>query len=136
MTYESMFRNIDSAEVVLVSGEQDNVYVPGFGEDLGGDGPVENWDGLFEGGKEAKDQEQRYATPVLGSGRYIFELTGNGDADLYVRVGDEPSAEIFDCRPFLNGTNESCTVQLSTPARIHVMVPGWNASSEYKLEGK
>jgi hypothetical protein len=29
MTYEEMVANIDSAEVVLVSGEQDNEFVPG-----------------------------------------------------------------------------------------------------------
>jgi hypothetical protein len=132
MTYESMFRNIDAAEVVLVSGEQDNVFVPGGGN--GGD-PVENWDGLFESGTVAKDAEQRFETPLLASGRYTFELTGNEDADLYVRVGDKPSTENFDCRPFLNGSNESCTVELTTPANIHLMVRGWNASSDYELEG-
>src|SRR5690606_6008874 len=45
VTYEQMFRNIDAAEVVLVSGEQDNTFVPG-----GGDEPVDGWDGLAEAG--------------------------------------------------------------------------------------
>ncbi len=134
MTYESMFRNIDSSEVVLVSGEQDNVYVPGFGEDQDSD-PVENWDGLDDSGTVVKDAEKRFETPLLASGSYTFELSGTEDADLYVRVGDEPSIRNFDCRPYLNGSNEQCTVELNTPAVIHVMVRGWNASSEYQLIG-
>ena len=134
-TYESIFRNIDSSEVVLVSGEQDNVYVPGFGEDDDGGDPVENWDGLSEAGTVVTDQEERYETPLLASGRYRFELTGSEDADLYVRVGDVPSTENYDCRPYLNGSNESCTVEITTPAKIHLMVRGWNASSDYQLQG-
>jgi hypothetical protein len=134
MTYESMFRNIDSSEVVLVTGEQDNVYVPGFGED-DGDDPVENWSGLEDAGTVVKNAEKRFETPLLASGTYTFELTGTEDADLYVRVGDAPSVQNYDCRPYLNGSNERCTVDITTPAVVHVMVRGWNASSDYQLHG-
>lgn len=134
MTYESMFRNIDSAEVVLVSGEQDNVYVPGFGDDTGGD-PVENWGGLEDSGSVVKDDEKRFETPVLASGSYTFELSGTEDADLYVRVGDAPTTQNFDCRPYLSGSSERCLVEITTPAVVHVMVRGWNASSDYQLIG-
>lgn len=133
-TYESMFRNIDSAEVVLVSGEQDNEYVPGFGEDP--TDPIDVWSGLDESGTVVANEEHRFETPVLASGTYEFELTGNQDADLYIRVGQEPSTRNFDCRPFLNGSNESCTVEITTPTSVHVMVRGWNSSSDYVLTGK
>jgi hypothetical protein len=134
MTYESIFRNIDSAEVVLVSGEQDNVYVPGFGDDDGTD-PIDNWSGLEDSGSIVKDAEKRFETPRLAAGSYTFVLSGTEDADLYVRVGDAPSVQNFDCRPYLNGSNERCTVEITTPAVVHVMVRGWNASSDYSLSG-
>jgi len=35
---------------------------------------------------------------------------GSGDADLYVRQGSQPTTATFNCRPFLNGNNEFCTI--------------------------
>lgn len=136
MTYESMFRNIDSSEVVLVSGEQDNVYVPGYGEDDSGDDGDSSWNGLLEEGVVAASEEHRFETPVLAAGEYKFEIDGTADADLYVRVGAEPSVRNFDCRPYLTGSKEECTVSLNTPATIHLMVRGWKPSSEYTLIGQ
>ncbi len=134
MTYESIFRNIDSAEVVLVSGEQDNEYVPGFGEDP--TDPIDTWAGLAESGTVAKNDEHRFTTPILPAGRYEFILSGSNDADLYVRVGDEPSTSNYDCRPYLGGSDETCTVELTTATKIHTMVRGYAASSDYELSGK
>ncbi|MFQ6021866.1 MAG: S8 family peptidase [Acidiferrobacterales bacterium] len=34
---------------------------------------------------------------------------GSGDADLYVRFGSRPSTFAFNCRPYRNGNNETCT---------------------------
>ncbi len=128
--YESIFRNVDSSEVVLVSGEQDNTFVPG-----GGGNPT-TWDGMNESGTVKAKVENRFETPVLEAGRYEFTLTGTGDADLYVRLGTKPTTSTFDCRPFLTGSDETCTVEVTTPTAVHVMVRGWAANSSYTLEGK
>lgn len=46
-----------------------------------------------------------------GTGALDVMLSGSmGDADLYVRFGDEPTAAVFDCRPYLQGSNEACTI--------------------------
>lgn len=129
VTYEQMFRNIDAAEVVLVSGEQDNEFVPG-----GGGEPVD-WDGLAESGDLTRGQEDRFETPTLAAGRYLFETSGSGDADLYVRVGEAPTTERFDCRPYKTGSTEACEIELPAPAPVHVMVRGYSASSAYQLSG-
>lgn len=34
----------------------------------------------------------------------------NGDADLYVRQGSNPTTTTFNCRPFVDGTAEFCTI--------------------------
>ncbi|MBT8491462.1 MAG: hypothetical protein KJO07_00265 [Deltaproteobacteria bacterium] len=131
-TYEQMFENIDSSQVVLVSGEHDNTFVPG-----GGGTPVDSWDGLELAGTVLKTssgaQEDRFETPVLPAGSYEFVITGNGDADLYVKVGAEPTDERFDCRPFLNGSQERCVVELGAPAQIFGMVRAWDPESDYQL---
>ena len=132
LTYEKIFTTIDRSQVVLVSGEQDNAFVPGGG---GGGGGEPNWGGLTRSGSVSKNQENRVATPLLAAGTYLFELSGTSDADLYVRVGQEPSTTLYDCRPFKAGSSEVCEVNLSTAAVIHVMVRGWAPSSSFTLAG-
>lgn len=133
-TYETIFNSISSSQVVLVSGEEDNVYVPGHDDDEPPPPPAD-WTGMSESGLVAKAAEQRHSTPALAAGTYLFTLTGDGDADLYVRVGTAPTTTLYDCRPYKTGSSEACKVELSTTAPIHVMVRGWAASSTYQLVG-
>jgi hypothetical protein len=132
-TYEQIFKDVASSQVVLVSGESDNEYFPGFPG--GGGGPVDTWPGLDESGTVAKSKEVRFETPKLAAGRYSFDMTGTNDADLYVRVGQAPTTKTYDCRPYKYGSKESCVVELTSEAPIHVMVRGWAASSTFQLEG-
>jgi hypothetical protein len=133
-TYEQIFAGVDSSQVVLVSGEQDNEFVPGGGDD--DDDPViGDWTGLTASGAVRSDEEQRWQTPRLAAGRYVFELDGTHDADLYVRVGNAPTTQEFDCRPYKSGSRETCEVDLPAPALLHVMVRGWASSSDFELEG-
>jgi len=141
VTYEQMFKNIDSHQVVLVTGDNDNVYVPGYPDNGGGGGAAgsgnepDAWAGMSESGSVAKAEEKRYSTPTLATGKYLFSMTGTGDADLYVRVGTEPTSKLYDCRPYKTGSKESCSIELNTAAPIHVMVRGYGSSSTYKLTG-
>ncbi len=57
-------------------------------------------------------------------------LGGTGDADLYVRFGATPSASKFDCRPYLDGSAEECTLTVpATATSVYVLVSGYVASS-------
>jgi hypothetical protein len=131
-TFEQMFRNIDSSEVVLVSGEQDNTYTPGGG------GTPATWAGINQTGGVAKAETKKFPTPILAAGKYQFAMTGTGgDADLYVKIGREPTATSFDCRPYKTGSNETCEVTLAQPAPIFVQVRGYaTGTSSFKLVGK
>ncbi len=134
-TYEQIFNNIDSAEVVLVTGEHDNVYVPGYNPNQ----PpvvVEPWGGLDEKGTVTQEQEIRFETSVLEAGTYTFVLGGTGDADLYVRIGDAPTTNDYDCRPYADGSDETCEVRVSTPVKVHVMVRGYAKTSVFSLVGE
>ena len=136
-TYEQIFTKIDSAEVVLVSGEHDNVYYPGYDGDEPPPSPDSGtWEGMHETGSVAKDETLSYETPVLAPGRYEFSMDGSGDADLYVRVGEAPTFDVYDCRPWAPGSAEVCEVRLDAAAPVHVMVAGWDAQSEFTLVGE
>jgi hypothetical protein len=40
----------------------------------------------------------------------IVTPCGTGDADLYIRCNTQSTTSNWDCRPYLNGNNESVTV--------------------------
>ena len=136
-TYEQIFKDIDSSQIVLVTGEHDNVYVPGMGEGDTDTPPpaVDTWEGLQIEGTVTRGQEVREATPTLPAGKYRFTMTGTNDADLYVRVGLAPTSSDYDCRPYEAGSDEACEIEITTPAAVHVMVQGYAASSTFALAG-
>lgn len=123
MTYEQMFASIDASQVVLVSGEEDNVYVPGGHS--GGE-----FETLVFEGAVARNEDETFSPGMLEPGTYTFTLSHDadnpgGDADLYVRLGAEPTASDWDCRPFENGTDEVCTLTLTSPAQPFALVNGY-----------
>jgi serine protease len=58
---------------------------------------------------------------------------GNGDADLYVKAGSQPSTSSFDCRPYKNGNNETCSLTPSVETTYHVMMLGYTSYSGISL---
>ena len=61
-------------------------------------------------------------------------MTGNGDADLYVRIGTAPDTQHYDCRPYRSDANETCEVELADDAAVHLMVRGYT-ESDFSLMG-
>ncbi|MFO0554239.1 MAG: hypothetical protein U0271_38015 [Polyangiaceae bacterium] len=118
-TYQQIFSGIDSQQVVVVTGEEDNVYVP----------KATGFAGMDEAGSVGKGESKTYETPTLPAGKYTISLsekgTTAGDADLYVGVGYQPTLEMWDERPYLVGSNEEVTIELKTPSKLFVMVHGY-----------
>ncbi len=132
-TYEQIFADIDSSQIVVVSGEHDNVFTPGGAP--GGGEPVPTWGGLRESGTLARNAVASFETPVLSAGRYRFAMTGTGDADLHVRIGGAASRQVYDCRPYKSNAIETCEVTLPSDATIGVLVHGYSAST-FELVGQ
>jgi hypothetical protein len=63
-----------------------------------------------------------------------FNMTGTGDADLYVREGAAPTENQFTCRPYEDGSAESCTVRAAPGTAMHWMISGYASSSQVTLE--
>src|SRR5262249_30067733 len=87
-SYENIFAQIATSQVVVVTGEEDNAFSPGTGG---------KWLGGFETGAVTKGQMFAYETDTLPAGKYAFQLTPDtaspgGDADLRVKAGAEPAA--------------------------------------------
>jgi hypothetical protein len=129
-TYEQIFNEIDDSQLVMVTGEQDNVFTPGSG------GEPQPWAGLSDHGAVSHSQTRSWTTPTVEAGTYQFDMTGTGDADLYVKIGGKPTTSSYDCRPYKTGSNESCTVTLAQPTTIGVMIRGYaSGSSSFSITG-
>ena len=61
------------------------------------------------------------------AGSFRAEMTGTGDADLYVRRGSAPTTSHYDCRPYTSGSNETCA--LDGEGSYYVGVRGYSAST-------
>jgi hypothetical protein len=73
-------------------------------------------------------REWRHFGPYRAApGVITVEMTGTGDADLYVRMNGQPSLNLYDCRPYKGNTKESCT--LTGPGQFSVSVHGYSAAT-------
>ncbi len=79
--------------------------------------------------KSAWKQLGPYAVPANKT--LTVTMTGDGDADLYVRKNAAPSATSYDCRPYASNTNESCSIV--GPATVYVGINGYATTSNYSL---
>ena len=72
-----------------------------------------------------------------GKESVVFTITGgSGDADLYVRIGAAPTTSTWNCRPFINGNNETCTFNAPAGGQYYVMVRGFSTFSGVTLTGR
>ena len=71
-----------------------------------------------------------------GASNLVFQISGGtGDADLYVLFGADPTLTSYDCRPYVNGNNETCTIATPQTGTYHVMLNGYAAFSGVTLVG-
>jgi len=63
---------------------------------------------------------------------------GTGDADLYVKHGQEPSISNpdggYDCRPYLEGNEETCAIGSPSSGTWHILIYGYSAFSDVTIE--
>jgi Bacterial pre-peptidase C-terminal domain len=58
---------------------------------------------------------------------------GTGDADLYVRFGSATTTVAYDCRPYKDGNDETCTFTAPQAGTWHIGVRGYTAFSGVSL---
>jgi serine protease len=69
-----------------------------------------------------------------GARNLSFNISGgSGDADMYVRFGAKPTTSNYNCRPWLNGNNETCNFSSPSTGTYHVMIRGYSAYSGVRL---
>lgn len=75
----------------------------------------------------AQGQTRMFAIDVPADAVNLsFSISGGtGDGDLYVRYGAPPTADESDCRPYLDGNEETCDPDEATEGRWYVAVTGF-----------
>ena len=84
----------------------------------------------------AQGEQLLYAINVpVGATNLVISISGGtGDADLYTRFGSPPSLVNFECRPWLAGNDESCTISLPKAGTYYVMLNAFEAFSGVSIE--
>jgi hypothetical protein len=131
-TYEAIFKGIDTAQNVVVVGEEDNAYVPTWSS-------VGRWKGQSLAGSVTYKQQTPFVSELLPAGRYVFSLTPSpsapgGDADLYLKVGAAPPIDATaKCPSYKANSNERCFVTLSAPSKVYGAIVGDKQTSSQWL---
>ncbi|WP_200242502.1 S8 family serine peptidase [Lamprobacter modestohalophilus] len=78
---------------------------------------------------------QYFAVQVpAGATDLVISISGGtGDAYLYVRYGELPTAIAYDCRPYLPGNEETCTFPTPTSGTWYVRLHAWSSYSGVTL---
>lgn len=95
----------------------DAVGVPGTPGGGGGGGTTTLSNGVAVTGIGASTGTWKHYKITVPSGQSKLDIVqsgGTGDADLYVKLGSQPTSSSYNYRPYLNGNNE--TVNVTNPA--------------------
>lgn len=86
-------------------------------------------------GSTGNEQYFKLSVPS-GATNLTFQMSGGtGDADLYTRRGSLPTTSSYDCRPYLNGNSETCTVASPVAGDYFVMIRAYSTYSGVSLVG-
>lgn len=97
----------------------------------GGNGGVEPVSGQLTSLSGSRNTWKRYTWDVP-QGVTTLSVTisgGSGDADLYMRLGSQPSTSTYDCRPYLSGNNETCTFTNPSSGTWHIGIRAYSTYS-------
>ena len=78
----------------------------------------------------------KYYTISIPSGASDLSVSisgGSGDADLYVRRGSQPTTSSYDCRPYRNGNNETCSFSSPAAGTWHIGIRAYTSYSGVTL---
>ncbi|TBR37250.1 MULTISPECIES: pre-peptidase C-terminal domain-containing protein [Dyella] len=102
----------------------------------GGGGNVLQNGVALTGQSAATGGQLSYTVPVpAGASNLVISISGGtGDADLYTKFGAAPTLSSYDCRPYVSGNTESCTVASPQAGTYYVMLNAYAAFSGVSIK--
>ncbi|TDR43926.1 PKD repeat protein [Tahibacter aquaticus] len=74
------------------------------------------------------------AVPAGATNLSFVTSGGTGDADLYVKFGSAPTASSYDCRPYIGGNAETCTIANVQAGTYYVVLRAFSTFSGVSLQ--
>jgi serine protease len=75
------------------------------------------------------------AVPAGATGLKFVMSGGTGDADMYVKFGSAPTDTVYDCRPYVGGNAETCTIATAQAGTYYVRLKAYSTFSGVSLTG-
>ncbi len=85
------------------------------------------------GGEAGSTRYYAIEVPTGATQLTVATSGGTGDVDLYIRRGALPQEFVYDCRPFLPGNEETCTVASPAAGYWYIMLRGHAAYADVRL---
>ena len=85
-------------------------------------------------GSSSTWQHFAITVPAGSSSLTVVQSGGTGDADLYVRQGSQPTTSSYNCRPYLSGNAETCSISSPAAGTWYVSVRAYSAYSGVSLK--
>jgi PKD repeat protein len=73
--------------------------------------------------------------PAGATGLKFVMSGGTGDADMYVKFGAQPTDTVYDCRPYVNGNAETCTIATAQAGTYYINLKAYSTFSGVSLTG-
>ncbi len=86
-------------------------------------------------GTGLQTQTYRLVVPAGATNLKFVTAGGTGDADLFVKFGSAPTTSSYDCRPYIGGNAETCTITNVQPGTYFVMLRAFSTFSGVSLTG-
>lgn len=109
----------------------------------GGTNPPDPTDGVLQdnvpvtGLSDSTVNNMKFWKITVPAGQTSLVVTtagGTGDADLYVRQGEKPTTTVYNCRPYVGGNTETCTIANPVAGDYWVGVRAYAAYSGLTLK--
>jgi hypothetical protein len=75
-------------------------------------------------GASYENLEYTMEVPVGATNLKFTINSGSGDADLFVKHANKPTSSSYDCRPYISGNNESCSLS-NVSGTYYIMINGY-----------
>ncbi|MBT9490952.1 MAG: M20/M25/M40 family metallo-hydrolase [Paucibacter sp.] len=108
-------------------------YAVELGTDGPGTAPPADKVESFKGSLALGEKKSFGPFMVKGGGALKASTVGNGDADLYVKIGAPASSASYDCKSDGGSSTESCSVTVTADGSVYVQLVGYKAST-YRLD--
>lgn len=93
-------------------------------------------------GRQSEQKHFEITVPEGATDLKIEISGGSGDADLYVKLNSPATENDYDCRPYKNGNEETCSWETPDAGTYHVMLNAYasysalSLTAKYKKEGQ